>query len=141
MKILAAVDLSKASSYIIEAVHRVAMATEAEVTVIVVEPNLPTVPGPDVSPAAVVRPFADAHDLAGLVRQLVEVGVKATPIVRQGSPAHVILNEAEKLGAELIVVGSHGHGLMFEAILGAVSTEVLRHSTVPVLVIPISRSL
>ena len=137
MKLLAAVDRSKASSYIIEAVHRVAMATDAEVIVLTVESSLPTAPGLDFSPAAVESTPADVTELAELVQQVVDVGVNAEAKVLQGRPGQVILEEAERQGVELIVVGSHGHGLLFDALVGSVSAHILRHSSVPVLVVPV----
>jgi nucleotide-binding universal stress UspA family protein len=48
-----------------------------------------------------------------------------------------VLSEARRLEVELIVVGSHGHGLLFDALLGSVSAAVLRHAEVPVLVVPV----
>ena len=137
MKILAAVDLSKASSYIIEAVHRVAMATDAEVVVMFVEPPLPTTPGLEYSPAAIETGPTDTSVLEDLTRQLTELGVDATAEVRHGRPGRVVIEEAEKMGAELIVVGSHGHGLLFDALVGSVSADILRHAPVPTLVVPI----
>jgi nucleotide-binding universal stress UspA family protein len=47
------------------------------------------------------------------------------------------LSEARRLKVELIVVDSHGHGLLFDALLGSVSAAVLRHADVPVLVVPV----
>ena len=142
MKLLAAVDLSKASSYIIEVVHRVAMATDAEVHVLYAEAPLPTAPGPDISPVPEPRALdegqrAEEIALADLVEQLTEAGVNATALFRHGRPAKTVLEEAKRLDAELIVVGSHGHGLVFDAIVGSVSAEILRKSNIPVLVVPV----
>jgi nucleotide-binding universal stress UspA family protein len=47
-----------------------------------------------------------------------------------------VLSEAKRLHAELIVVGSHGHGLLYDALLGSVSADILRKSSLPVLVVP-----
>jgi nucleotide-binding universal stress UspA family protein len=41
------------------------------------------------------------------------------------------------LEVELIVLGSHGHGLLFDALVGSISAGVLRKSTLPVLIVPI----
>jgi nucleotide-binding universal stress UspA family protein len=49
----------------------------------------------------------------------------ATP---QGSPRQVILDEAEKWGADLIVVGSHGYGTWNRLLLGSVSNAVATHA-------------
>jgi nucleotide-binding universal stress UspA family protein len=43
---------------------------------------------------------------------------------------------AEEIGADLIVIGSHGRSGLDRALLGSVADRVLRRSTVPVLVVP-----
>ena len=48
----------------------------------------------------------------------------------------VILDEANKLNIDLIVVGSHGHGAVYHLMVGSVSQGVLHQSTCPVLVVP-----
>jgi nucleotide-binding universal stress UspA family protein len=45
-----------------------------------------------------------------------------------GSPKGAILEEAEAFGAELIVVGSHGHGKLERFLLGSVSQAVALHA-------------
>ncbi len=142
MKLLAAVDLSRASSYIVEAVHRVAMATDAEVLVLHVVTPLPGVAGPEFNPATEAQElagrFLDEQDqVAELVQQLIDAGVDASALLRQGQPAKTVLKEAERQDVELIVVGSHGRGLLFDAVVGSVSSEILRHAEVPVLVVPV----
>jgi len=46
----------------------------------------------------------------------------------QGSPRNVILDEAEKWGADLIVMGSHGYSAWERFLLGSVSRAVLAHA-------------
>jgi len=142
MKLLAAVDLSKASGYVIEAVHRVALATDAEVYVLHTIIPLPGIAGPEFNPVMeqqeMSRRYLDEREqLKELVTQLVEADVNATAIMAQGDPVKTILREAERLDAELVVVGSHGHGKMFDALVGSISAGILRKSTIPVLVVPI----
>jgi nucleotide-binding universal stress UspA family protein len=142
MKIIAAVDLSKATSYIVEAVHRVASATDAEVILVFVEEPLPTVPGPDLSPVGAYDSLtgdgiAEPVQLTEQVEQLRELGIVASAQVLQGDPARTVVEVAKQRDAELIVIGSHGHGVLFEALVGSVSAKILRHSPLPVLVVPI----
>ena len=51
-----------------------------------------------------------------------------------GSPAAVILREAEHRNSDLIVVGARGLGHLKRLLLGSVSESVLRHATCPVLI-------
>lgn len=51
----------------------------------------------------------------------------------QGHPAKVLLDKAK--GAELLVVGSRGHGGFIGALIGSVSHRVIQHANCPVVVI------
>lgn len=52
-----------------------------------------------------------------------------------GSPAQVILDSADNLSADLIVVGVRGRSRLSEVVLGSVSHRVLLHSSRPVLIV------
>ena len=54
--------------------------------------------------------------------------LNVTTEVLSGSPKRVILEEAEAFGADLIVVGSHGHGMLERFLLGSVSQAVALHA-------------
>ena len=51
-------------------------------------------------------------------------GVDADAILGFGSPAHEIVGLAESVKADLVIVGSHGHGRIERALLGSVSSAV-----------------
>lgn len=53
---------------------------------------------------------------------------KVTAEVLSGSPKRMILEEAEAFGADLIIVGSHGHGMVERFLLGSVSQAVALHA-------------
>ena len=55
-----------------------------------------------------------------------------------GSPRTVILDEAEAWGADLIVVGTEGHGAIVRFVLGSVTEEMVRNAPCPVLVVKAS---
>ena len=53
--------------------------------------------------------------------------------VAQGNAARVLLDAAA--GADLLVVGSRGHGGFAEALLGSIGQHAVHHATCPVVVI------
>jgi len=59
--------------------------------------------------------------------------------ILEGSAADTVLAEATRLGAELIVLGSHGHTALGEMLIGSVAHRVSVKSQVPVLLVPINQ--
>ena len=56
---------------------------------------------------------------------------------RRTETGRAILHSARVRGADMIVVGSHGHGALHRAVhLGSVSKYITRHSHIPVTIIP-----
>ena len=62
-------------------------------------------------------------------------GIKAKTVERRGDAATMILEEAEKEGVELVVMGTRGLGSGRRWLLGSVSTKVLHHAPCNVLVV------
>ncbi|BCX18808.1 MAG: universal stress protein [Geminicoccaceae bacterium] len=63
-------------------------------------------------------------------------GVRAVEtIVEEGSPAPAILATAERLGADLVVVGSRGRTGLLATLLGSVSKRVAEEAPCSVLVV------
>lgn len=56
--------------------------------------------------------------------------------VRRGLPRQGILEEAQRTGTDLVLVGSHGRSGYEHLLLGSVAEEVLRNAPVSVLVLP-----
>lgn len=54
--------------------------------------------------------------------------------IRTGSAADVIISEAERWNAELIVMGTHGRTGIDHFLNGSVAERVVRHSRLPVLI-------
>jgi nucleotide-binding universal stress UspA family protein/mono/diheme cytochrome c family protein len=73
-------------------------------------------------------------------KQLIEITaalgeVKVTTEVLFGPPAAAIVEAAGTNGADLIVMGTHGHGAVMHALMGNVAERVVRTATCPVLTI------
>ena len=54
---------------------------------------------------------------------------------RHGHAAEEIIKAAHELGAGLIVMGTHGHGIFGRALMGSVATKVLAETDVSVLLV------
>jgi nucleotide-binding universal stress UspA family protein/mono/diheme cytochrome c family protein len=73
-------------------------------------------------------------------RQLTEIkntlrGVEATTEVLFGSPAAAIVDAADANCADLIVMGTHGHGALMHVMMGNVAERVVRTAVCPVLTV------
>lgn len=87
--------------------------------------------------------LADESELRAQIGQQVEGlrsgGLDATYIVRtctSGHAARTIAEIAEEVGADLIVVGTHGYGRVANLLLGSVTQGLLHAGICPVLAIP-----
>ena len=56
----------------------------------------------------------------------------------EGSPLHALLARVKDSGADFVVIGSHGHGVIASLLLGSVAEGMVRKATVPTLVVPAS---
>jgi nucleotide-binding universal stress UspA family protein len=56
-------------------------------------------------------------------------------VLRVGEAGEEVCAQAKELGADLIIVGTHGRGAIGRALLGSVAESVLRASPVPVLTV------
>lgn len=104
----------------------------------------------DVSVVSVVHVAAPTHgssyedsdearereaELEEATSYLAEREVRAAAVKAHGDPATAIVEHAREVGADLIVVGTHGRGLARDILLGSVSTKVTHHAHCDVLVV------
>lgn len=59
--------------------------------------------------------------------------LQVTAIVEEGRPAPILLKQA--IGADLLVVGSRGHGAFSGMLIGSVSSHCVSHASCPVVVV------
>jgi nucleotide-binding universal stress UspA family protein len=90
------------------------------------------------------RPMADSEDESGLQLALERLGAAEQILLKSGvsyqsklvrnKPVYVaIVDTAKECGADLIVMGTHGMGLMERLFIGSQTQRVLAHTTIPVL--------
>ena len=132
-----ATDGSEAAGEAVSRGLRLAAAAGARVTVVTVHAAPPDVLGDADYPRKLAAEAEDAlRRVESALQEAAALGVEAEgEVFESEEPATEILRVADALRAELIVVGSRGLGAVKGAVLGSVSSEVLRRSERPVLVV------
>jgi nucleotide-binding universal stress UspA family protein len=139
--ILVPVDGSPVARHAVNKARAIACAFRSSVTLIhVIDPYALTGMGADFSsdPSENLRAATvQANEAIGAARQVFEAqGMLVNGSVVEGHSVYqAILQAAEALEADLVVMGSHGHRSMEKLVLGSVTAQVLSHSHLPVLVV------
>jgi universal stress protein A len=140
-RILVATDFSDSAARALEWAQAAARAFGAEVTLLhVVDLASTWIPlsGPAVFPAPVPpETVTQVEQLASATLETTGHGAAEITrrIVRTGHAREVIPATAREIGADLIVVGSHGRRGMSHLFIGSVAEHIVRHAPVPVVVV------
>lgn len=139
--IVALVDFSDATFKVLKQAHAMARAFSSQVVIIHVVPPEPVVVDFGVAPTVMHAPSedtvkADEARLLELQESLTKHGVQASIRQFQGATLESLLDECRKVRTDLIIVGSHGHGALYNFLIGSVTADVLKRATCPVLVVP-----
>ncbi|WP_372794555.1 universal stress protein [Pontiella sp.] len=153
--LLAAVDFSNSTRAVLEQSRLLAGKLNARLWIIHVStdetatlattssfsdysPEITSMPGDvqlarDISAEELKR---EHNELIALSADLRKKGIEAKALLIRGNPATEILAKAADLKADMIILGSHGHGLFHKALLGSVSESVIQHAQCNVLIVP-----
>jgi nucleotide-binding universal stress UspA family protein len=137
-RILIATDGSRAAHDALELGVELALHEEAAVAIVHVLPSSDAVPldGFGVVGRVAYQAIRDDEGVLDAAVAIAErAGVPAISKLLHGDPAREIVEYAELLGADLIVVGSRGHGALTSMLLGSVSRGVLARAHRAVLVV------
>jgi nucleotide-binding universal stress UspA family protein len=74
--------------------------------------------------------------LEKLQGELTRTGMSTIAHEREGSVVEEILKTAQEISADLIVMGSHGHGPVYNLLVGSVTEGILKAGLRPVLLVP-----
>ncbi|MBL9214975.1 MAG: universal stress protein [Opitutaceae bacterium] len=139
--IIAPVDFSAITSEVIRAACSLAKATRSRLVLLHVV-QIPIVIEPyGIANEAMVEALSGSEKFAA--RQLQQLAkhcsrrVKTVKTIQYtGQAVPVIIAKQMELKAQFIVIGSHGHGAVYDALIGSVAQGVLRRARCPVLVVP-----
>ena len=144
MSILAAIDFSDEYSEIIEQAIAQSKAFSEKLYLIHVENPDATFVSEGVPPQYIAgvtneKLKVDKKHLDELVENLKAKGVEADYFLEQGITASKIVEKAKLLQVKMVVIGSHGHGMLMDLIKGSTHEGVLHKANCQVLVIPVKK--
>jgi len=94
------------------------------------------------TPRHTIEPIEDylreaAEGYTGEIKKLCDKnGVASTIAIKMGHPVEVIVKEAKRSKADLIVMGSHGRSALSATVLGSVSYGVIHNDiSIPILIV------
>ena len=142
--ILAPVDFSPITQAVVDNAALLARAVGGRVVILhVVDPAI--VPGEsssmvvDLSRMQARAEAGAAARLAELAAGLRREGVEAEAAEVGGLATVQILEQAGARGADYIVMGSHGHGAVYDLLIGGTTHAILKGARCPVVVVPAPR--
>lgn len=148
MKLLFASDLSEPKS-VTDQVQALCVSLGAELYVVHVHVPTSTTPlgvdplsgfgeiayalyDPTIENAAIE---AERHEFDRFIRE--RFTVKVRPALHQGDPARVILDDAEEMKVDMILLAKRRHSAIERMLLGSVSDTIAREASQPVVLLPI----
>ncbi len=142
--IVVAVDFSNATAGVLAMASSLAKAFGAQLRLFhVVEPEPSyTAYGftPDEFPALHAYQEEAKRRASAKLDELLEQANRDVPgstcQIAEGSPLHALLDHVKECGADCVVLGAHGHGVIASLLLGSVAEGMVRKAAVPTLIVP-----
>jgi nucleotide-binding universal stress UspA family protein len=139
--ILAPIDLSDAAEVVTTEAGALAKIIGARVLLLhVVMPSVINEYAPDAQAIASEGTGVAEEALIRLQFQLKQTGVEAESDLLNGVPITTILEEAVEKKADYIVMGSHGHGALYNLLVGGTALGVMQKAPCPVVIVPIRKA-
>jgi nucleotide-binding universal stress UspA family protein len=137
-RIVVPIDLSEFSLQALP--YAVAFAQKFGAEVILLHVIEPEFPPPEVGRVRLEAPGRDEENVAEdylkrLRQEVLDEDLRVRTTVRNGVPFQEITRAATSLGADLIVLTTHGHTGLKHVFLGSTAERVVRHADCPVLVV------
>ena len=141
MKLLVAIDLSEPTRLIVKEAEAIAKKMSAQVWILHnAEPEPDVIEfkaDPQAARDALAEKFHHEHrQIQEIAKRFRDEGLEATALLVHGPTIETILKEASDLDVDMIIVGSHGRGAVYQLLVGSVSEGILRKSRCPVLIVP-----
>ena len=152
MNLLVAIDFSEITASVVTSASKLAAALDAKVFLLHVIPPatpvldtdtgiesfFPSVQHDTGAPQESLAENSAHQELQALAETLRKSGLAVSAHLAHNDEVMAIVDAAGRFGADLIVLGSHGHGALYHLLVGSVSEGVVRKSPCPVVIVPAS---
>lgn len=138
-KILIAIDDSSYSMKAAKVGFSLAHSLKASLGIVYVVDKTKEINNPDLGITMEESKTILLKEVEKTIEQYMDMYKEVHKIFRfspEGFPEKEILNVAEQWGAELIVMGTHGRTGLQHLLMGSVAENIVRHSKIPVMVVP-----
>lgn len=140
--ILVAVDFDDRSEVLLNYATAFAGKFDAQLWIVHIAAPEPQFVGYDVGPEYIrdmrAEDLRDEHRfLQKMAASIRDKGVKAEALMIQGPTVQTLLDELNKLEADLLVAGSNQHGFLYRAFAEDTSAELQKQCKIPMLTIPL----
>ncbi len=140
--LLVAIDFSQYGRQAFESGVRLAKDLGARMVLLHAVPGRFLAAGPEYVVAGLrddvetVEEEEEARELTLMANEARGEGIEVEPVLREGDPTTIILEEADKHDVALIILGTHGRKGFRRLVLGSTAEGVSKRSTRPVLIVP-----
>jgi nucleotide-binding universal stress UspA family protein len=140
--ILVALDFDEQEKLLLDKAFELAKPFDAKLWLLHIAAPEPDFVGYEVGPQYIrdtrANDLRKEHKyLQQYAKELHEKGIIAEGLLIQGATIEMILEESKKLNIDLIIAGHHEHGFIYKAFVGSVSSQLIKRSKIPVLIVPI----
>ena len=139
-KVLVPTDFSDSAKHAFSYGVSFAREYEAELVLLHVVENLTVGYASDLFPVPMAEVFQEISgyaraELAKLAEEAKQKGVVVSELVAQGKPSAEIIRYAAENAIDMIVLGTHGKGMLDQALFGSTTERVVRRAPCPVLTV------
>jgi nucleotide-binding universal stress UspA family protein len=137
-RILVPTDFSDSARHALTYGLSFAKEYDAELVLLHVVETLPVGYATDLFPVPMAEVFQELSayarkEMSALHAEVVAKGVTVRELLRQGRPSAEIVNAAREETIDMIVLGTHGRGVLDKALFGSTTERVVRNAPCPVL--------
>ena len=139
-----AVDFDNRSNVLLDYASELSSKFDARLWIVHIAAPEPQFVGYEVGPEYIrdmrAEDLRDEHRfLQNMARGIRDKGGKAEALLIQGPTVQTLLDELNKLEADLLIVGSNQHGYIYRAFAEDTAAELQKQCPVPMLIIPLEK--